>query len=177
MAAPAISLTYVGKLANEDEDKRARKAQPTPADKAAAARIKQAWEARFKGELTQEELGARFRDIGETAGKSQGAISQYMNGKIPINTLAVLFFAHELKMDPREIRDDLPDYVLAQLREELPLRSSSDRASLFPFPFSRAEWEAVADDVKRLIVHQMQEAVEMARSPAPGGRRLPAGKS
>jgi hypothetical protein len=170
MDGGVISLAYVGR----SDDKSSRKAKPTEADRKAADRIKKLWSERLKGRVTQEEVGQRFRDVGEDQdGISQSAISQYLNGQMPINTFAVLFFAHELQVHPTEIRDDLPEFVLAQLRHTPPnsKREPPRKVIDFPFPFSREEWGSVGEDMKTLIVNQMINAVEMAEKPAPRGRR------
>lgn len=79
-----------------------RKSKPTAADLAAAKRLRAIWDARADRSLTQERMGA-------VLGASQGAVSQYLNGKIPLNYRALLHFAAELGVDATEIRDDLPE--------------------------------------------------------------------
>lgn len=80
-----------------------RRAKPSPADLAAAERLRALWDERAGGlELTQQRMG-------EVMGISQGAVSHYLRGRIPLNFKAVMAFARELRVDPRTIRDDLPE--------------------------------------------------------------------
>jgi len=80
-----------------------RKAKPTPADIAAAARLKAAWadKARSLG-ITQEKLAHEL-------GITQGAVSQYLNGKIPMNYRTLKVFAAALGIEDTDIRNDLPE--------------------------------------------------------------------
>lgn len=80
-----------------------RKAKPTQADIAAAARLKAAWadKARSRG-ITQEKLGLEL-------GITQGAVSQYLNGKIPMNYRTLKVFAAALGIEDTDIRNDLPE--------------------------------------------------------------------
>lgn len=83
-----------------------RKGQLTPADMAAARKLQRLWAARANPrELTQDAFAAQM-DI------TQGAVSQYVNGKIALNYGAVLAFAKALGCDPKAIRDDLPEQRL-----------------------------------------------------------------
>ena len=84
-----------------------RKSKPTDADIAAAARLKARWQvdARRLG-ITQDSMAAEL-DI------TQGAVSQYLNGKIPMNYRTLAVFCRALGIaDPAEIRDDLPEQQL-----------------------------------------------------------------
>jgi phage repressor protein C with HTH and peptisase S24 domain len=84
-----------------------RRAKPTPADLAAAGRLRAIWD-RKKGSfgLTQDKMA-------EALDGSQGLVSQYLNGKIPLNYKTVLAFARALDVDPTEIRSDLPEQRLS----------------------------------------------------------------
>ncbi len=79
-----------------------RKAKVTPADREAALRLRAIW-LKSKPKLTQEEIAARYGD------KTQGAVSQYLKGTIPLNVAAVLRFAQIFGCRPQEIRNDLPE--------------------------------------------------------------------
>jgi phage repressor protein C with HTH and peptisase S24 domain len=86
-----------------------RKSKPTPRDVAAAKRLKAIWVERARTldpPLTQEGMAGLM-------GGTQGLVSQYLNGHIPLNFKAVMHFAHALGVDPREIRDDLEEMQLA----------------------------------------------------------------
>lgn len=71
------------------------------ADLEAGTRLRKLWDEKAKGlELTQEKAGDKMEI-------SQGAVSQYLNSKIPLNLTAVIQFAKMLEVNPREIRTDL----------------------------------------------------------------------
>lgn len=80
-----------------------RKAKPTPADVAAAVRLRATWaeKARSLG-ITQEKLAHEL-------GITQGAVSQYLNGKIPMNYRTLKVFAAALGIEDTDIRNDLPE--------------------------------------------------------------------
>ncbi len=85
-----------------------RKAKPTPADVAAATRLKAAWDGKARAlGITQEKLANEL-------GMTQGAISQYLNGKIPMNYRTLKVFAGALGIEDTEIRNDLPEQQYAQ---------------------------------------------------------------
>jgi len=80
-----------------------KKAKPSEADRAAAQRLRAEWDARARGlALTQDKMAARM-------GGTQGLVSQYLNGFIPLNYRALMHFAEALGVDPLQIRDDLPE--------------------------------------------------------------------
>lgn len=81
-----------------------KKARPTRADLKAAKRLKDIWRAIPRQERpTQEDLAERF-----PGGGSQSLVSQYLNGIIPLNVSAVVFFANEFRCKPEDIYPDLP---------------------------------------------------------------------
>lgn len=83
-----------------------KKAKPTAADRAAAAALKAAWDARARGlGLTQEAIAGEL-------GITQGAVSQYLNGKIPMNYRTLVVFCRALGIDDSDIRTDLPEQQL-----------------------------------------------------------------
>lgn len=80
----------------------------TEADHVAAAKLLTIWNRRKKEspkEIIQTKLAETWGDKEIT----QGAVSQYLHGRIPLNLTAVLRFAQFLRCQPQEIRDDLPD--------------------------------------------------------------------
>jgi hypothetical protein len=86
-----------------------RKRTITPADKAAARRLRAIWDAIPKGERpTQAELAMDFP--GEAP--NQSLISQYLGGKIALNYKAVRYFATALNVPESAIRTDLPEQTL-----------------------------------------------------------------
>lgn len=93
-----------------DETQDSKRAKPTKADAAAAARLRRLWDARAK------DLGLTQWKMSEVMDITQGAVSQYINGHIPLNFMAVMAFSRELRCDPLEIRSDLPEqrYMLPQ---------------------------------------------------------------
>lgn len=87
------------------DDRKHRSSKPTPADLAAAGRLRAAWGNRPKG-LTQEKMGA-------VLGASQSAVSHYLSGRNALNYRVLMLFAKALDIDPLTIRDDLPEQALA----------------------------------------------------------------
>lgn len=84
-----------------------RRAKPTQQDIAAAARLKAEWNARAR------DLGLTQDKMADELGITQGAISQYLNGKIPMNFRTLAVFCQALGIQDTDIRDDLPEQRLA----------------------------------------------------------------
>ncbi|EJP76838.1 helix-turn-helix domain-containing protein [Stenotrophomonas maltophilia] len=84
-----------------------RKAKPSAQDIASAAKLKAIWSerARHRG-LTQDKLAQEL-------GITQGAISQYLNGRIPMNYRTLRAFTDALGVAETEIRSDLPEQQLS----------------------------------------------------------------
>lgn len=78
-----------------------RAAKPTPEDKIAAARLKAAWLR------VREERGLAQADAAHALGISQPAVSQYLEGKIPLGFDMLMRFSSYLGIDPNTIRQDL----------------------------------------------------------------------
>lgn len=94
-----------------------RKAQPSPADLAAAERLKALWDAAV-AESRQAGGATLTQDVpAEALGINQSAVSQYIRGKIPLNYRAVMAFAQILGVPPERIRDDLPEQKLNRVGE------------------------------------------------------------
>ena len=99
-----------------------KKAPLTPADLAAAKRLKAAWEARARERgLTQQIMATRI-------GRTQGLVSNYLNGVIALNYKALMQFCAALGIDdPTTIRGDLPELKLA--KRVANLKATSDEPS------------------------------------------------
>lgn len=83
-----------------------RKAKPSPQDIAAAAKLKAIWSERAKQRgLTQDKLAQEL-------GITQGAVSQYLNGRIPMNYRTLRAFTDALGIAETDIRSDLPEQQL-----------------------------------------------------------------
>ena len=73
----------------------------TPEEKTWQQNLRRVWDAKKKDlKLTQESAGAAM-------GITQGAVGQYLNGVIPLNTNSKLRFAEVLQVSPAEIDPDL----------------------------------------------------------------------
>lgn len=88
-----------------------RKAKPTSADIKAAERLRLLWDkaaakARAEGQRLTQDIAA------EALGANQSAVSQYLNGLIPLNYRALLVFSRLIGVEPHEIRADLPEQQL-----------------------------------------------------------------
>lgn len=80
-----------------------RRAKPTAEDVAAAYRLKEAW-------LTHaDRRGLNQTKMAEELGITQGAVSQYLNGRIPMNYRTLKAFTTALGIDDTDIRKDLPE--------------------------------------------------------------------
>lgn len=116
-----------------------RKAKPTADDIAAAQRLRALWDARPNPrELTQEAFAGSL-------GITQGAVSQYLNGQIPLGYRMLIEFAKALGCDPADIRSDLPEQQGA---------SSSDAVL----------WEAVLGYAQAVSLGDGAEAQEYAEA-------------
>ncbi len=80
-----------------------RRAKPTKYDIAAAAKLKSVWAERARG------LGITQEKLAEELGITQGAVSQYLNGKIPMNYRTLKVFCAALGIEDTDIRSDLPE--------------------------------------------------------------------
>ncbi|WP_320728257.1 helix-turn-helix domain-containing protein [Enterobacter ludwigii] len=83
-----------------------RKTREVIATPEASRNLKAAWDAKKKELKLTQELAAELLGF-----ESQGTVSQYLNGKIPVNTDAALKFAALLKVKPEDIREDLKDLM------------------------------------------------------------------
>jgi len=80
-----------------------RQAKPTKADRAAAKKLLAYWDERKKARgLTQDKMA-------DILGITQGAVSQYLHGKIPMGYLTLVGFTNALGLHPADIRTDLPE--------------------------------------------------------------------
>lgn len=58
--------------------------------------------------MKAKELGLTQEIAGERMDITQGAVSQYLNSRIPLGLSAVIQFARMLQVDPKTIRNDIP---------------------------------------------------------------------
>lgn len=93
-----------------------KQAKPTEADLVAASNLRTLWDAAVaesirdpnRKRITQE-------DVAEVlGGVSQSAISQYLNGLIPLNYAALHAFAKVIGCSPSDIRQDLREQRIAE---------------------------------------------------------------
>lgn len=127
-----------------------RQSKPTQADLEAAERLRAAWAGRPKG-LTQERMG-------DILGISQGAVSQYINGRIPLNYRTVVGFARELGIAPEVIRNDLPEMAGGMLG---PLTGSGRIVVAEPRPTYEPASHSVRE--QRLTMRATARILEKAR--------------
>jgi hypothetical protein len=99
------------------DEHKSKRAKPTDADREAAKRLINIYQhrndvadSRGRAAVTQPWIASQWKPNPIT----QGAVSQYLNGKTPLNLDAVLNFARILECDPREIRDDFGEKQSAQ---------------------------------------------------------------
>lgn len=83
----------------------------TEADRVAAANLSRIWKEKAERlGLTQEKAAAALGNPGKE-GITQGAVSQYLRGKIPCRAVATYRFAKLLRVRPLEIRPDLAELI------------------------------------------------------------------
>ncbi len=92
----------------------------TELDFEAAKNLKRIWAEKRK------ELGFTQEQAAEFMGVGQSTISQYLRGAAALGLEATLKFAYFLGVDPRDIRPDLPEWVITS-KSQYP----SDVLSLF----------------------------------------------
>lgn len=68
--------------------------------------LRKAWESKKKELKLTQEIAADIMGF-----EAQATVSQYLNGKIPVNTDAALKFAALLKVKPEDLRPDLADLM------------------------------------------------------------------
>jgi len=116
-----------------------RKAKPTLADIAAAKKLKLLWLQRASS------LGITQDTAAENLGITQGAISQYLNGKIPMNYRTLLMFCRLLGIDDIDIRDDLLEQrLLSDIRKTQPI-SAKDKELLSAYRAASPATQAAVD--------------------------------
>lgn len=110
-------------MGQDRTDYTARRAKPSEADLAAAARLRELWKTavdRSIEEARRNENAKRLtqEDVGEILGVNQSAISQFLNGKIPLHFGAVMAFAQVIGCAPEDIRDDLREQRLGVTEDQ-----------------------------------------------------------
>jgi len=84
----------------------------TDRDFEAAKNLKRIWDQKRK------ELGFTQETAVDRIGIGQSTISMYLRGAVPLGVEATLKFAYFLGVDPREIRPDLPEWVVTLKSEK-----------------------------------------------------------
>lgn len=134
-----------------------------PADKEAAKRLRAIWDNTPRSKRpTQEE-------IAEQLDSNQSAVSQYLNGVIPLNARATLVFARALDVALEEIRDDLEEVKLA-----LELAAQSGQLAVWPFEIDYKRFSRLRNEQKleiQGVVREMIFRFEDHRSTASFRRR------
>lgn len=134
---------------------RERQAKPTKADKDAAARAKRIWNALPKNRKPSQD------DIADKLDITQGAVSQYLNGKIPFNYLAVIDFARVLGCRPEDIRTDLPEMqAQGRVTEKPPPEWEILRESGWPFTFEAPRYRRLSEEQREQIERVVLTMIE-----------------
>jgi hypothetical protein len=120
----------------------------TPADLAAAGRLRAIWDKKKSDRPTQEFIAGKLGNV------NQSAVSQYLNGKIPLNFFAVLVFADALGCEPEAIRDDSPELQYFPRTEKTP------QAAGWPFKtIARERYDRLGPRDRSFIENQLQLAI------------------
>lgn len=139
-----------------------RKAKPTDADLRAASRLKRLWDkAAAESRQLPRDQWLTQRVVEEALGVNQSAVSQYLNGLIPLNYRAVLAFSRILGISPEAIRDDLPEQAAAKVRE--PSNDDyGDWESVLAFPQSVALGDG-SEPEDYAVAHKLKFRAESLR--------------
>ena len=145
--ANTMSIAYMEKLAK----------QLSKTDATAAINLKRLWE-NAKAERPQLTQEAAALDMGMT----QGAINQYLNGKIPLNVEVTLKFSKLLNVSPLAIRPDLgellhtliltKDDFLTRMASDLPPQVTRDILEHILFKIQRADEHLAKDKLAHYLV-------------------------
>jgi transcriptional regulator with XRE-family HTH domain len=121
-------------------------------DKAAAANLRRIWDEK------KRDLGLTQEKAAEAMGfTTQGAVSHYLNGYMPLNTDNLLKFAALLEVPPSAIRPDIDDLLGNALRAEQTRR---------PMPTLTADQLMVAEMYAVVPPEKRAEMLDqMARNP------------
>lgn len=159
----AVQPTVVGMDSREK-----KKAKPTPADIEAARRLRAIWKA-MPDRPNQEAIALEWKSKEYPEGVSQGTISQYLNGKIPLGYHALLIFAKAFNVKPEQIRDDLPEQRKQIADREWPF-TLFDR-DRFEVLEEKERWIVEYDTLKTIEKLEQTKTVRKPDKPA-GGRRV-----
>lgn len=134
-----------------------RKAKPTAADVKAAKRLRAIWErVPKKDRKSQTELADAWVKIWPGESMTQGALSQYMGGLLPLSAGTVLRFSLLLDCNPLDIRDDLPELARAP-RAVVPIGLDHFARRLTEI------WDELTDETKgQILAFAMVNAVTKA---------------
>ncbi|BCU91133.1 hypothetical protein YP72344_26280 [Yersinia pseudotuberculosis] len=146
----------------------------TEQDKQAALRLRTIWDSK------REELGLTQEKAAEHLGfNTQGAVSQYLNAKTPLNTDAVIKFSALLRVEPEEIKPELEEllsYVRSTSEDRPPLPKVRNKNTLMlmdvyakagigymnsEFPDTIKSIEFSEDKVYELFGRRSLEGIEM----------------
>lgn len=78
----------------------------TPTDHVAARNLREIWDR-----IARERRGLTQARAAEELGMSEGAVSQYLRGKLPLGLKTTYRWAAYLGVDPKEIRPDMDELV------------------------------------------------------------------
>ncbi len=140
-----ISVAYV----TQPKDRRAK---PSKADLEAAERLRRIWDAVTTDRPSQE-------DMAEALQVNQSAISQYRNGKIPLNYRAVLGFAHRLRCRPEDIRSDLPEQQVSVRHTVTSVTALAAPKTGWPFKISRDRYDRLKPRDRAYIEKMLEQAI------------------
>lgn len=108
--------------------------------------------------------------IAEALDTNQSAVSQYVNGVIPLNFKATLIFAKELGVRPEQIRTDLPEFQLIHEFWDVGVSQlkPAGHPPRWPFGLSKERYDAL-DPQQKIQIEQILDAqllyYELQRGP------------
>lgn len=144
-------------------DRNDRQAKPSEADIAAAKRMRAIWEAIPRiNRPTQDQLA-------DALDTNQSAVSQYLNGLIPLNFKATLIFAKELGCRPEEIRTDLPEFLLVHEFWDVGLKQlkKAPIPPRWPFSLDKERYDALNPEQKQTVERLLDQVLLALEGPPP----------
>lgn len=125
----------------------------TEGDRQAADNLKRLWdEVKTKRPITQEIAALEM-------GMSQGAVSQFMLGKVPLGLKATLKFAAFLGVAPEQIRPDFPELAGIQLNpnsmdsliSDLPISDQQQVLDFIEYRVEKSEGLIASEKMSRYV--------------------------
>lgn len=125
------------------------------ADKAAADNLRRIWDRRKKEWRITQAWAADHLDM------TEGAISNYLRGRMPLGVEATLRWAKLLKVDPLEIRPDFADLIPASCDPSIDHRILKEALATVDMIAEESGAELRVDDRAKIAAIAYDEGVKV----------------